>query len=102
MSLDLDLLRPMQRLLYMTLRGAGTVPIELLHQKLYGPSNLTLRRKQQQLGPHISRLNMHLVVRGFRIEPGAQKQTYRMVEHKVAAAKTEKPKKTVRPAAPRG
>lgn len=69
-----------QRELYDLLLGRGDVPIEELHNVLRNsPPVFSVQAMQRWLGPYIANLNRSLEPHGLRVEPGALKQTYRLV-----------------------
>ncbi len=66
--------------LYTLLLGRGDVPIEDLHNTLRNsPPVFNVQAMQRWLGPYIANLNRNLEPHGLRVEPGALKQTYRLV-----------------------
>lgn len=77
-----------QQQLYDLLLGRGDVTIERLFGAISTPHSQghpsagTTRFQQHYLGPYISALNRRLAVTGLRVEPGALKNTYRLVSFK--------------------
>ena len=70
-------LSPREQQLYDLLFGRGDVPIKELYEAMGGPPNPKWRYIQRWLGPYITLLNRRL--EGMKVEPGALKQTYRLV-----------------------
>lgn len=68
-----------QKQLYDLLLGRGDVLIPELFIAMDGPEHLSVTTASQQrwLSPYIGNLNARL--EGFRVEPGALKNTYRLV-----------------------
>jgi hypothetical protein len=70
-------LSPRQQQLYDLLFGRGDVPIKELYEGMGGPEHNGAYTEQEWLGPYITLLNRRLD--GMKVEPGALKQTYRLV-----------------------
>lgn len=69
-----------QQALLDRLLGRGDVPIPDLYGTLREPrGDETVQYQQRWLGPYIHSLNKNLAERGLRVEPGALKNTYRLV-----------------------
>ena len=69
-----------QKELYDLLLGRGDVPIEDLHNTVRNSADVfSVQAMQMWLGPYISNLNKSLEPHGLKVEPGALKQTYRLV-----------------------
>jgi len=86
MTMDETTMTPMQRKLFSHLRSGRDVTISKLHHALYGTSTVTPTRQQQQLGPHIGRLNARLEPQGFRVRPGVARGSYRLYPIQAPAA----------------
>lgn len=77
-----------QQQLYDLLLGRGDVPIErlflsiaTLHSQGH-PGAFKTQFQQRYLGPYITALNRRLADQQMRVEPGAMKNTYRLVTTK--------------------
>lgn len=72
-------LAPRQKQLYDLLLGRGDVLIPELFIAMDGPDHLSVTTASQQrwLSPYIANLNSRL--EGLKVEPGALKNTYRLV-----------------------
>lgn len=72
-----------QQQLFDLLLGRGDVPIDHLYWSMQGNpvrnGDLLVADMQRWLGPYITALNRNLVDRKMRVEPGALKNTYRLV-----------------------
>jgi dihydroxyacetone kinase len=72
-----------QKQIYTLMMGRGDVPItdiyELLTDIDTALRNVKIQTQQRYLGPYITALNRNLEVHGLRCEPGALKNTYRIV-----------------------
>jgi len=73
-------LGPQQQKLHDLLFGKGDVLIEDLYRALRGePDGLSSAAMQRRISPYIVALNHKLAPAKMRVEPGALKQTYRLV-----------------------
>ena len=70
-----------QKQLYALLLGRGDVMIETLYAAITDRAidGRAMADMQRWLGPYITNLNRNLVDHGLRVEPGALKNTYRLV-----------------------
>lgn len=68
-----------QQQLHDLLFGKGDVPIGALYDAMADRLSCDTQDQQRWLGPYISNLNKNLAERGLRVEPGALKNTYRLV-----------------------
>lgn len=70
-----------QKQLYDLLLGRGDVLIDDLMTGVWGTAQFqrTTQTQQRYLGPYITALNRNLCEHGLKVEPGALKNTYRLV-----------------------
>lgn len=70
-----------QKQLYDLLLGRGDVLIEDIYASMFSvpPPIDTMQMQQRWLGPYVAALNKKLANDGLRVEPGALKNTYRLV-----------------------
>lgn len=71
-----------QQQLYDLLLGRGDVLIAALYVAMDGPESMSAvtRTQQQWLSPYVTALNASLADHKLKVEPGALKNTYRLVK----------------------